>query len=229
MRRDHGFALVLILAAMGCARSAPAPAGQSATGAAGDTHPAIATDGPGASKPGSFAPDGSTAPGAAPAGSAPAAPDNASAPAAAAPVTFGDLDGLLAELAARRKSGRPVLLNFWATWCAPCVDELPALGNLSRELGAKDPEIIGVALDALTVPERERIEPKVRDMLTQSRVSYSNYVLMGEQEKFMKEFDVSGGIPLSILYDGGGKMVQRWIGTVEMNDLRHAFQSLPHG
>jgi hypothetical protein len=64
-------------------------------------------------------------------------------------------------------------------------------------------------------------------MLSQSRVSYSNLVLMGDQESFMKEFDVSGGIPLSILYDGGGKTVQRWVGSVEMNDLRRAFQSLP--
>jgi thiol-disulfide isomerase/thioredoxin len=148
---------------------------------------------------------------------------------AAAPVKFVDLDGLKAELAARKKSGRPVLLNFWATWCAPCVDELPALGNLARELGGKDPEIIGVALDALTVPDKDRIEPKVRDMLSQSRVSYANLVLMGDQESFVKQYDVSGGIPLSILYDGGGKTVKRWIGSVEMSDLRRAFQSLPPG
>jgi thiol-disulfide isomerase/thioredoxin len=146
---------------------------------------------------------------------------------AAAQVKFVDIKGLRAELQARRKSGRPVFLNFWATWCAPCVDELPALGNLARELGASEPEIIGVSLDALTVPDKDRIEPKVRDMLSQSRVSYPNLVLMGDQESFMKEFDVSGGIPLSILYDGGGRTVKRWVGSVEMNDLRRAFQALP--
>jgi thiol-disulfide isomerase/thioredoxin len=181
----------------------------------------VATDGPGATPP-----DQAASPAAAGAASA-ASPDTSGGPVTAAPVKFVDMKGLRAELQERRKSGRPVFLNFWATWCAPCVDELPDLGNLARELSPKDPEIIGVALDALTVPDKDRIEPKVRDMLSQSRVSYSNLVLMGDQESFMKEFDVSGGIPLSILYDGGGKTVQRWVGSVEMNDLRRAFQSLP--
>ena len=219
----HRLTLVLLigLTAAACAKSATGPANQAAPGTAAGAAPPVATDGPGATRPDQEAPPAT-------AGSAPAAVQgNSGGPVTAAPVKFVDMDGLRAELQARRKSGRPVFLNFWATWCAPCVDELPALGNLARELRPNDPEIIGVSLDALTVPDKDRIEPKVRDMLSQSRVSYPNLVLMGDQQSFMKEFDVSGGIPLSILYDGGGKTVQRWVGSVEMNDLRRAFQSLP--
>jgi thiol-disulfide isomerase/thioredoxin len=215
--------LLLGLTAAACAKSATGPANQAAPGTEAGAPPPAATDGPGATPA-----DQAATP--APAGAAPAAGTGSSgSPLAAAEVKFVDLAGLRAELQARRKSGRPVFLNFWATWCVPCVDELPALGNLARELGGKDPEIIGVSLDALTVPEKERIEPKVRDMLSQSRVSYTNLVLMGDQQSFMKEFDVSGGIPLSILYDGGGKTVQRWVGSVEMDDLRRVFQRLPPG
>lgn len=219
----HRLILVLSigLTAAACAKSATGPANQAAPGTAAGSPAPAATDGPGATPP-----DQTGAPAAA--GSA-ATQGNSGGQVAAAPVTFVDMKGLRAELQERRKSGRPVLLNFWATWCAPCVDELPALGNLAREMSPKDPEIIGVSLDALTVPDKDRIEPKVRDMLSQSRVSYPNLVLMGDQQSFMKEFDVSGGIPLSILYDGGGKTVQRWVGSVEMNDLRRAFQSLPPG
>jgi len=213
--------LLFGLTAAACAKSATGPANQAAPGTAANTPPPVATDGPGATPADQGVPP-------APAGSA-AAPDGSGAPVAAAEVKFVDLDGLRAELQARRKSGRPVFVNFWATWCAPCVDELPALGNLARELGTKAPEFIGVSLDALTVPEKDRIEPKVRDMLSQSRVSYTNLVVMGDQQTFMKAFDISGGIPLSILYDGGGKTVQRWVGSVEMNDLRRAFQSLTPG
>jgi len=211
--------LLLALTAAACARSASGPANQTAPGVAANTPPPVATDGPRATPADQGAPP-------APAGSA-AATDGSGARAAVAEVKFVDLDGLREELQARRKSGRPVFVNFWATWCVPCVDELPALGNLARELGAKAPEIIGVSLDALTVPEKERVEPKVREMLSQSGVSYTNLVVTGDQQSFMKAFDISGGIPLSILYDGGGKTVQRWVGTVEMDDLRRAFQSLP--
>src|SRR5712671_4838766 len=168
MRRFGTLLLLLGLTAAACAKSASGPASQSAPGTAANTPPPVATDGPGATPADQGAPP-------APAGSA-AAPGGSGAPVAAAEVKFVDLDGLRAELQTRRKSGRPVFVNFWATWCAPCVDELPALGNLARELSAKDPEIIGVSLDALTVPEKDRIEPKVRDMLSQSRVSYTNLV-----------------------------------------------------
>ena len=216
--------LLIGLTAAACAKSATGPANQAAPGTAAGAPPPAATDGPGATPADQTA---SPAPAGSAAGGSAALQGNSGGPVAAAPVKFVDMDGLRAELQARRKSGRPVFLNFWATWCAPCVDELPDLGNLARELSPKDPEIIGVSLDALTVPDKGRIEPKVRDMLSQSRVSYPNLVLMGDQESFMKEFDVSGGIPLSILYDGSGKTVQRWVGSVEMNDLRRAFQSLP--
>jgi thiol-disulfide isomerase/thioredoxin len=219
MRRFGTLMLLLGLMAAACARSASGPANQAAPGTAANTPPPVATDGRGATSPDQASPPAT-------AGSA-AAPGGSGAQVAAAEVKFVDLDGLRAELLARRKSGRPVFVNFWATWCVPCVDELPALGNLARELGAKAPEILGVSLDALTVPEKERVEPKVREMLSQSGVSYTNLVVMGDQQSFMKAFDISGGIPLSILYDGGGKTVQRWVGTVEMDDLRRAFQSLP--
>src|SRR5262245_15533005 len=130
---------VAIVVALGltaaCARSATSPAGGGSAGAGASAPAPVATDGPGSSA--------ATAP------AAPAAKPADTGTVAAAPVKFVDLKGLKAELAERRKSGRPVLLNFWATWCAPCVDELPDLGNLARELGDKDPEIIGVSLDAM--------------------------------------------------------------------------------
>ncbi|MEK7798940.1 MAG: TlpA disulfide reductase family protein, partial [Acidobacteriota bacterium] len=56
---------------------------------------------------------------------------SAAAGEAQAPVAFADLDRIRAELAAYR--GRPVFVNFWATWCPPCVEELPDLAALSLE------------------------------------------------------------------------------------------------
>src|SRR6267378_4609507 len=63
-----------------------------------------------------------------------------------APVSFADLDGIHAELAAHR--GRPVFVNFWASWCVPCVQELPDLAGLAREGGAQGAAFLGISLDA---------------------------------------------------------------------------------
>jgi thiol-disulfide isomerase/thioredoxin len=143
-----------------------------------------------------------------------------------APIAFVDLAGLQNELATRRGKGRPVFVNFWATWCAPCVQELPDLGNLAREFGDGGPEILGVSLDYLTVPDRDRVATKISDMLEQSRVSYPNFVVMSDQDSFLRSFEIIGGLPYSVLYDGAGKPAQRWSGSVVADEVRAAAAKL---
>src|SRR5262245_17610510 len=63
-----------------------------------------------------------------------------------APVSFADLDRIHSEL--ERYRGRTVFVNFWASWCVPCVQELPDLAALSREGGAGGPVFVGISLDA---------------------------------------------------------------------------------
>jgi thiol-disulfide isomerase/thioredoxin len=223
-------AVLLILMSLGlaCGRSSPpAPATGTPEGAAGG--------GPASREPGP-APAEAAAPGApAPAaGGAAAGGAGAAVPAAQAwdgkvSITYVDLDGLRSLLATRRAAGRPVLVNFWATWCTPCVRELPELGDLAREFGDAGPEIIGVSLDFLTVPEKERVEPKVRGMLSEAHVSYANMIVTGDQGAFVQAFGFSGGIPYSVLYDGAGRAVQRWTGSIEPDEVRRAVQDLRRG
>ena len=80
-------------------------------------------------------------------------------------VRFVDLQGLRAELAARQKAGKPVFLNFWATWCAPCMQEMPDLANLAREWGAGGPEMVGVSLDGWVIADESEAESAVRTLL----------------------------------------------------------------
>jgi thiol-disulfide isomerase/thioredoxin len=63
-------------------------------------------------------------------------------------------DGTPADMAAYR--GKALLVNFWATWCAPCIEELPALGKLQAMLGGADFAVVTIALDE---PDAAKIAP----------------------------------------------------------------------
>lgn len=66
-------------------------------------------------------------------------------PARAPKITFENRDGQIVNLV--EFEGRVVLLNFWATWCAPCVEELPALDRLQARLGGRDLSVIALSVD----------------------------------------------------------------------------------
>ena len=74
-----------------------------------------------------------------------AAYEPAGTPEAAPDLIFMDADGKPATLADFK--GRLVLLNLWATWCAPCVKEMPALDRLQAELGGEDFQVLALSLD----------------------------------------------------------------------------------
>jgi len=144
----------------------------------------------------------------------------------AASVRFAGLEEVRTELEARHKAGRPVLLNFWATWCVPCIEELPGLGDLAREWGDEGPAIIGVSLDPWVFPEEQEAEAKVRALLARTRVAYTNLIYKGEQDPLLNAFDLPGPIPYSILYGRDGRVIVTYVGPVILEDVRRAAADL---
>lgn len=84
-------------------------------------------------------------------------------------ITPIDADGLAADLAARK--GRVVLINFWATWCRPCLEEIPALMELESELGDRGFDLVAVSLD-----EPADLEATVRPFLDKWFPEFSTFL-----------------------------------------------------
>ena len=103
--------------------------------------------------------------------------------------------------------GRRVLLNFWATWCAPCLKEMPALARAQANVGEKGGIVVGVAMD----------EPgRVKAFLTSHPVNYS--VLIGHLESpstSLQLGNVGELLPYSVLLDENGRVLATRRGVLD--------------
>lgn len=117
------------------------------------------------------------------------------APAFALPA-LGDGERALAEL-----RGRVVLLNFWATWCKPCEDEMPSMQRLYRELAGPGFELLAVSVD-------ETPEP-VAEFVRRFRLGFP---ILLDPDKRAAEAYQTYRFPESFLIDAEGRVVQRYVG-----------------
>ncbi len=115
-----------------------------------------------------------------------------------------------------------MFVNFWATWCVPCVEELPDLAALSLEDGAKPAAFLGISLDAWVTGDGAETEEKARRALARAGVAYPNLIYQGDQDPLLESFRLPGSIPYSVLYDPQGRDVARWEGQAPIEDVRRA-------
>ena len=121
--------------------------------------------------------------------------------------TFPDLTG--SPVALKRLLGRPVVANFWATWCAPCVEEMPQLDALSKSL----PEIqfVGIGIDTAS---------NISQFVTKIPVSYPLYVAGHTGIALVRELgNAAGGLPFTVLLDAEGRIFDTILGKVSPEDL----------
>ncbi len=125
------------------------------------------------------------------------------APIAVPPVTFKDAEGKEADLKAWR--GKVVLLNIWATWCAPCRHEMPALDALKAELGGKDFDVLALSTDrgGIDKPKKFWTETGIKALglyLDTGDATHSLGIL---------------GMPTTLLIDREGREIGRLVGPAE--------------
>jgi peroxiredoxin len=112
--------------------------------------------------------------------------------------------------------GKVVLLNFWATWCPPCLAEIPELIKWQKEYENQGLQIIGI-----TYPPTNRA--KVRSFVRQNKINYP--VLFGTK-KTKELFDSSDTMPLTVVIDRDGNIKERIVGVIFADEFDEKIKPL---
>lgn len=127
--------------------------------------------------------------------------------------TRTDVAGRPVQLSRHR--GQLVLLNFWASWCGPCREEMPLFSKWQQELGPAGLQVIGVSLDDDAA--------EMNKFLAAYPVAYP--IVRGDA-KFAGQFGGVLGVPLSYLIDAQGRVVARYQGEVDLPKLEAKVREL---
>lgn len=122
-------------------------------------------------------------------------------------VAFEALDGSAAPLSAY--TGRIVVLNFWGTWCAPCVREIPELVALQPALEALGGTVLGPAIDSGSAEE-------IEEFLAEFGVNYP--IVIASNSQAVGKFGAIG-YPFTLLIDGDGVIRKRYLGPQTADGL----------
>jgi thiol-disulfide isomerase/thioredoxin len=128
-------------------------------------------------------------------------------------LAFTDGTGAPRSLADWR--GRVVLVNLWATWCAPCVEEMPALDRIAARLGGADFDVVAIAVD-------RQGDAVVRPFLEKLRLS--RLALYLDSSNAVVRVLGAPGLPVSVMLDREGRELGRVLGAAEWDSP--AFEAL---
>lgn len=137
------------------------------------------------------------------------------APAALYAATFRDAAGQPQPLG--RYEGRPLVLNFWATWCAPCREEMPGFARLQRRWEGRV-QFVGLANDE---PE------KVRRFAAELGIAYPLLTGGADVDELARRLgDASGVLPFTVLLDGAGQVREQRVGPYTEPELDRKLAAL---
>lgn len=125
-------------------------------------------------------------------------------------VRLQDLDGKTTELPAR-STGKPVLINLWASWCGPCIQEMPELDRFAASQGANGTQVVGIALDDAQA---------VRDFLQRIPVRYP--ILLdqaGPRDAGVQLGNPKGVLPYTVLVSADGRLLKQKIGPFQAGEI----------
>ncbi len=115
------------------------------------------------------------------------------------------------SLATASFKGKPLLVNFWATWCPPCVEELPLLDGFYKQNASNGWQVLGLAIDQPSA---------VRNFLAKKPLSFAIGLAGLDGTDLIKSMgNLSGALPFSVVFGRSGQLLHRKMGRVSAADL----------
>jgi thiol-disulfide isomerase/thioredoxin len=148
------------------------------------------------------------------------------------PVSIGRIDAPGVAALARNPTERLRVINLWATWCVPCVEEFPGLVLISRRLETRDFDLITISVDdpkdegkALEFLRRQHaaVPPGARASVARQGRSTNNFIYSGPAgDALAQALDPKwpGGYPYTVVIAPGGEVVYRFVGALDVPDLQ---------
>ena len=146
-------------------------------------------------------------------------PTKSQKPIVVAPIDTAALKNILSE-----QRERPLLINFWATWCDPCRDEFPDLVKIDNEYRSQSLDFVTISLDDFS-----DIKTGVPKFLGEMKATMPAYLLnVTDPEPAINMIDPKwgGSLPATFLYNSKGEVVYKHMGRVDPNELRAAIDKL---
>jgi peroxiredoxin len=124
--------------------------------------------------------------------------------------SLSDLSGQKQSLA--QWKGKTLVVNFWATWCNPCVEEMPELSALQNTLSQKNIQIIGIGIDSTA---------NITEFSSKHKIAYPLYVAETEGVEFARKFgNQAGGLPFTVLIEPTGEVKRSYLGRLKLEELK---------
>lgn len=115
--------------------------------------------------------------------------------------------------------GRELVINFWASWCAPCVEEMPELEALHADIQPKGQQVIGIAIDSVD---------NVGQFAREHRISYPLYAGGVEVTELSRAFgNPTGGLPFTVWLRPDGSVANTYLGRLDLAALRRDLGAPP--
>ena len=113
--------------------------------------------------------------------------------------------------------GKVLVVNFWASWCPPCVEEMPTLDKIAQEYAAKNVLIVGIGIDSPS---------NIRQFLEKTPVSYPIMIGGLDGSALAKQMgNAQGALPYTVIINAKGKSVYTKLGKISEEELKKAINS----
>jgi peroxiredoxin len=147
------------------------------------------------------------------------------------PVSLEPIDAAGIAALAHNPTDRLRVINLWATWCVPCVEEFPGLVSISRRLNSRDFDMITVSVDdvkdadkalAFLKKQHAAVPPGAKAAVAKQGRATNNYLYTGTSDALAQALDPKwpGGYPYTVVIAPGGKVLYRYSGALDVGQLQ---------